>query len=181
MPLFTVTCTTCTARLSVRETSAIGQILECPKCGSMVQIVPPQGWQPPPPAPPPVKSADAPPKSIAPAPPAPRAAAAKNAGSATTSETASLKPSPRQTDATTQSAAARPRSAAAPKPPLPANLADSAHLSEMAEAGLDLEAVASRSLPVSRPRSPEQSGASVEQSRALRGGDHSIYEPPPNR
>lgn len=26
---------------------AIGQILDCPKCGSMVQIVPPEGWVPP--------------------------------------------------------------------------------------------------------------------------------------
>ncbi len=26
---------------------AIGQILDCPKCGSMVQITPPDGWQPP--------------------------------------------------------------------------------------------------------------------------------------
>jgi hypothetical protein len=31
----------------VRSESAIGQILECPKCQSMVQIVPPPGWTPP--------------------------------------------------------------------------------------------------------------------------------------
>ncbi len=45
--LFTITCTTCRARLKVRELAAIGQILACPKCESMVQVVPPPGWQPP--------------------------------------------------------------------------------------------------------------------------------------
>jgi hypothetical protein len=41
---FRVTCETCRARLKVRDESAIGEIHACPKCGSMVQIVPPQGW-----------------------------------------------------------------------------------------------------------------------------------------
>lgn len=45
--LFSIVCTTCRARLKVRQTSAIGQILACPKCGSMVQVVPPDDWQPP--------------------------------------------------------------------------------------------------------------------------------------
>ncbi len=45
--LFTITCTTCEARLNVRDKSAIGQIVMCPKCGSMVQIVAPAGWQAP--------------------------------------------------------------------------------------------------------------------------------------
>lgn len=44
--LFCVHCTTCHARLKVRDQAAIGQILACPKCGSMVQVVPPPGWQP---------------------------------------------------------------------------------------------------------------------------------------
>lgn len=48
MELFTVTCTTCHARLKVRDTEAIGQLLLCPKCHSMVQVAPPPGWQPPP-------------------------------------------------------------------------------------------------------------------------------------
>lgn len=47
MELFTITCTTCRARLKVREMAAIGQILACPKCDSMVQVAPPPGWQPP--------------------------------------------------------------------------------------------------------------------------------------
>ena len=42
--LFSVSCTTCRARIAVRSRSAIGQILECPKCGSMVMISPPDGW-----------------------------------------------------------------------------------------------------------------------------------------
>ena len=42
--LFTISCTTCQARLTVRNESAIGAILECPKCGSMVLVAPPKGW-----------------------------------------------------------------------------------------------------------------------------------------
>ena len=42
--LFSVSCTTCRARIAVRSRSAIGQILECPKCSSMVMISPPDGW-----------------------------------------------------------------------------------------------------------------------------------------
>ncbi|HEX3658137.1 MAG TPA: hypothetical protein VHV55_20280 [Pirellulales bacterium] len=48
MDLFAINCPTCRARLKVREQSAIGQIVNCPKCGSMMQISPPPGWQPPP-------------------------------------------------------------------------------------------------------------------------------------
>ena len=53
--LFSISCTTCRARLAVRNKEAIGEILECPKCGSMVLISPPEGWVPreePPPTPP---------------------------------------------------------------------------------------------------------------------------------
>jgi len=51
-PLFSITCTTCQARLSVRDEAAIGAILACPKCGSMVQVVPPPDWEPEPVEPP---------------------------------------------------------------------------------------------------------------------------------
>lgn len=43
--LFTIQCTTCKARLVVKDESVIGDILSCPKCHSMVQVVPPVGWQ----------------------------------------------------------------------------------------------------------------------------------------
>ena len=43
--LFSISCTTCQARLKVRSETAIGQILACPKCGSMVQVLPPPGWK----------------------------------------------------------------------------------------------------------------------------------------
>jgi hypothetical protein len=43
--LFTIQCTTCRARLKVTNESAIGDILACPKCGSMVQVVPPVDWK----------------------------------------------------------------------------------------------------------------------------------------
>jgi hypothetical protein len=43
--LFTIQCTTCRARLKVNDESVIGDILACPKCNSMVQIIPPIGWQ----------------------------------------------------------------------------------------------------------------------------------------
>lgn len=48
MELFSVACITCNARIKVRSTSAVGQILACPRCGGMVQIEPPAGWKPPP-------------------------------------------------------------------------------------------------------------------------------------
>jgi hypothetical protein len=38
---FKITCVTCRARLAVRNEALIGQILACPKCGSMVQVAPP--------------------------------------------------------------------------------------------------------------------------------------------
>lgn len=41
MEPFKITCVTCTARLTVRNEAAIGQILACPKCGSMVQVTAP--------------------------------------------------------------------------------------------------------------------------------------------
>ncbi len=44
--LFSISCTTCRARLVVRSKEAIGEILECPKCSSMVLISPPEGWVP---------------------------------------------------------------------------------------------------------------------------------------
>ena len=47
MELFAISCTTCQARLKVRDPSAIGKILACPKCGSMVQVAAPSGWTPP--------------------------------------------------------------------------------------------------------------------------------------
>ncbi len=47
MELFAIHCTTCKARLIVKDESVIGDILSCPKCHSMVQIVPPPGWSSP--------------------------------------------------------------------------------------------------------------------------------------
>gem|GEM_PF-1885304 len=35
---FSITCTTCKTRLKVRDESAIGQILACPKCGGLVMV-----------------------------------------------------------------------------------------------------------------------------------------------
>lgn len=43
MEAFSIACTTCQAKLRVRDASAIGQILTCPKCGSMVLIESPAG------------------------------------------------------------------------------------------------------------------------------------------
>lgn len=44
MVLFSIRCTTCRAKLKVRDESAIGEIFNCPKCGSMVQVVRPKDW-----------------------------------------------------------------------------------------------------------------------------------------
>ncbi|MGI9427264.1 MAG: hypothetical protein ACR2NM_01305 [Bythopirellula sp.] len=41
MELFKVICVTCHAKLSVRNESLIGQIVGCPRCGSMVEVAPP--------------------------------------------------------------------------------------------------------------------------------------------
>ena len=38
MESFSIACTTCRAQLRVRDRSAVGQILTCPKCGSMVLV-----------------------------------------------------------------------------------------------------------------------------------------------
>ncbi|HVX10462.1 MAG TPA: DUF1559 domain-containing protein [Pirellulales bacterium] len=46
MEPFAIVCPTCNARLKVRDATAIGQILNCPKCGSMVQVTAPADWQP---------------------------------------------------------------------------------------------------------------------------------------
>lgn len=46
MDTFAISCTTCRAKLKVRNLAAVGQILACPKCGSMVQVVPPPDWPP---------------------------------------------------------------------------------------------------------------------------------------
>jgi hypothetical protein len=44
MELFQIRCETCRARLRVSDARVLGQILACPKCGSMVEIAPPAGW-----------------------------------------------------------------------------------------------------------------------------------------
>src|SRR5689334_2222542 len=41
---FRITCETCRSRLKIRTADVIGEIHACPKCGSMVQIIPPAGW-----------------------------------------------------------------------------------------------------------------------------------------
>ena len=46
--MFSITCRTCAAKLKVKNTAAIGQRLACPKCGEMVEVLPPPGWTPPP-------------------------------------------------------------------------------------------------------------------------------------
>lgn len=44
-PLFSIHCTTCQARLAVRDEAAIGTILLCPKCQSFVHVLAPPGWR----------------------------------------------------------------------------------------------------------------------------------------
>jgi hypothetical protein len=41
---FSIQCTTCRRSLRVVNPDAVGQILSCPKCGSMVMVHAPQGW-----------------------------------------------------------------------------------------------------------------------------------------
>ena len=44
MEPFSIVCRSCAAKLKVTKLSAVGQVLACPKCGSMVRVKPPQGW-----------------------------------------------------------------------------------------------------------------------------------------
>lgn len=43
--LFSIQCTTCQSRLKVRNATIIGDIVACPKCGSMVLVEAPADWQ----------------------------------------------------------------------------------------------------------------------------------------
>lgn len=72
--LFSISCPTCQAKLKVRSESAIGQIVMCPQCDSMVQVNAPPGWKRP------SEAAAETPSAQAPAPAAkPSAAAPKTA------------------------------------------------------------------------------------------------------
>ncbi|MFK7770322.1 MAG: hypothetical protein AB8B55_24135 [Mariniblastus sp.] len=51
MEPFSIICKSCAAKLKVTKPSAVGQILGCPKCGTMLEVVPPEGWVPPTPEP----------------------------------------------------------------------------------------------------------------------------------
>lgn len=46
MEQFSILCTTCKKRLQVRDAAVIGEILICPKCGSMVLVSPPEDANP---------------------------------------------------------------------------------------------------------------------------------------
>ena len=43
--MFVIQCTTCRTRLKVHDPRLVGDIVECPKCGSFVELTPPAGWQ----------------------------------------------------------------------------------------------------------------------------------------
>ncbi len=131
MTLFTVTCTTCTARLSVRDRDVIGQILECPRCGSMVEIVPPEGWQPPTDSAATSAEATEPPASTRPASKTPKAT------------------SPKATSPKAASSRAEPEA----KPPA-AKQTQTAPLDEMARAGIDLAAAAADIVGAYQRRAP---------------------------
>lgn len=45
MEPFSIRCDTCAAKLKVTNPSAVGQKLACPKCGSMIHVQAPEGWQ----------------------------------------------------------------------------------------------------------------------------------------
>lgn len=42
--LFSVVCPTCEARIGVHDQRLINQLVQCPKCGSIVQLTPPEGY-----------------------------------------------------------------------------------------------------------------------------------------
>ena len=47
MEPFSILCQSCAARLKVTKATAVGQVLACPKCGTMISVTPPDGWVPP--------------------------------------------------------------------------------------------------------------------------------------
>jgi hypothetical protein len=61
---FKITCVSCRAVLTVRKESMIGQIIACPRCNMMVQVLPPVGYEPSAPRPAAAPPADAAPKQI---------------------------------------------------------------------------------------------------------------------
>jgi hypothetical protein len=94
MSLFSITCTTCKSRLSVRDAGAIGQILACPKCGGMVMVRPPADWQETPDASVPAAVAS---PSAALRPAAPQSAAPKTAATPPTAQQPPRPPADDQT------------------------------------------------------------------------------------
>lgn len=50
MKPFSIVCKSCAARLKVTKASAVGQVLACPKCGTMIRVAAPEGWIAPKPA-----------------------------------------------------------------------------------------------------------------------------------
>lgn len=46
MTSFHIQCETCNAKLKVSKPSTIGQSLACPRCGQMIEVKAPEGWQP---------------------------------------------------------------------------------------------------------------------------------------
>ncbi len=181
--LFSVRCTTCTARLRVRNAAVVGQIVECPRCGSMVLVEPPPGWKAPP--------ADAP--SDAQVSSGPKAPAKHSPGTETTTsaersaatgapeaksrqeapawgqQAASQESSPRQEAPALAREPVSPAQSAQPSQTKEqpdttaqcepaAGVADSQQLASMAEAGLDLTA-ADGQLPKQQPQSEQQPSA----------------------
>lgn len=47
MKPFSIVCKSCASRLKVSKPSAVNQLLGCPKCGTMIRVTPPKGWEPP--------------------------------------------------------------------------------------------------------------------------------------
>ena len=45
--LFSVVCPTCEAKIGVHDKRLVGQLIQCPKCGSIVLLTPPKTAQSP--------------------------------------------------------------------------------------------------------------------------------------
>ncbi|NQT41433.1 MAG: hypothetical protein HQ581_28350, partial [Planctomycetes bacterium] len=106
--LFAIECTTCLAKLSVRTESAIGQILACPKCASMVQVVPPSDW---------ASAADSPADADSPVEPQPAPPSTADSVKKRPSDRRAKKPKTTAAGAVATAAAAKSPPAVPPKPP----------------------------------------------------------------
>jgi hypothetical protein len=160
--LFVIQCTTCRARLKVHDPALVGDIVECPKCGSFVQVTAPAGWQPPANSSPAssVPASSVPAAGNVPAAPAAPLAADRSAPAAQTKAAPTASTS--GTNLTDQTPRSKP--APAPQPAAAQNAAAKSAISKQAASRQAAPRLAAAAAPIVPPRLPVPSAAGVGQT-----------------